>query len=266
MNIKEQIDKELSAVTFSIHLKDGVNEQLKQPKKTKMSFSRAVTVVLTVLLLAGAGVCAGQVFYGKTNVNDVTIPNLDHMAVVENTKLSKRLSDPFDPYSENKSYDFYVKEIDIPLLDTEFAIETPYMHTSLQTDYENFCTINVMNYILGDTKNHEIVDQDTGRCKCSPGEEYYSPIHLKVDMILSQEQYDIGWNVDYLGYYEFVESYISSNGYKVNIIQDTTYKETSSKENIRSEKVAIFVANGIRYTLKGRTSFENMKMIVDSMN
>lgn len=40
---------------------------------------------------------------------------------------------------------------------------------------------------------------------------------LKVDIIINQEQLDIGWNVDYLGYYKYVESYISSNGYKVNI-------------------------------------------------
>lgn len=32
-----------------------------------------------------------------------------------------------------------------------------------------------------------------------------------------------------------------------------------------SEKIAVFVADGIHYTLKGRTSLENIKTIVDSM-
>lgn len=44
---------------------------------------------------------------------------------------------------------------------------------------------------------------------------------LKVAIIINQEQLDIGWNVDYLGYYKYVESYVSSNGYKVNIIEST---------------------------------------------
>ncbi len=73
---------------------------------------------------------------------------------------------------------------------------------------------------------------------------------------------EYGWDIDYLGMYQFKENYISLQGYKVNLLEDTIKNKT---ENYISEKCAIFVADGIRYTLKGRTSFENMKYIVDTM-
>ena len=71
-------------------------------------------------------------------------------------------------------------------------------------------------------------------------------------------------NKDYEGMYEYVESYTSSQGYKVNLIQDTT--DAENDQYYVSEKCAVFVADGIRYTLKGRTSLETMKEIVDSMD
>jgi len=266
MSIKERIDTELSAVTFSEKMKNMVFDQLNEQSRPVRKFSKVVATLLTLFLLAGAGVCAGQVFYSQTYVNDTVIPDLDTMKIIEDINITHRLNDPHDPYYEYFSYDYLAEELGVSLLDSDFAQDQPFMHIDLRTDDENYCDINVMNYILGDTSNHVIVDKDNGRCQCTPGKEFYSPVHLKINMILSQEQYDTGWNVDYLGYYEFVESYISSQGYKVNIIQDTTYKEASDGTDIVSEKCFIFVADGIRYTLKGRTSIENMKEIIDGMH
>ena len=265
MNIKQRLDSELSAITFTSQMKERVQEQVNNSNKSAWSFSKAASIVVAIFLIAGAGVYAGREFYGQTNVNEQTIPDLDNMKIIENVNITNRLSDYFDPESENKSYDFLVDEMGISLLDSDAAIENPYMHISLKTDDEDYCTIKVMNYILGDTKDHVTIRKDEGLCQYTRGEEYHSPIQLKVDIILSQEQYETGWSVDYLGYYEFVESYISTQGYKVNVIQDTTYKEAASDKHIISEKCFIFVADGIRYTLKGRTSIENMKQIVDSM-
>ena len=84
-----------------------------------------------------------------------------------------------------------------------------------------------------------------------------------MDLILSQKQLDQGWDTDYLGFYEYVESYTSKQGYKVNLIQDTTGENES--EDYISEKCAVFVADGIRYTLCGRISMAMIKEIVDSM-
>ena len=62
-----------------------------------------------------------------------------------------------------------------------------------------------------------------------------------------------------------METYTSEQGYTVNLIQDTIDEEKVDAENYISENCAVFVAGGVRYTLKGRTSIENMKMIVDTM-
>lgn len=47
-------------------------------------------------------------------------------------------------------------------------------------------------------------------------------------------------------------------GYKVNLIQDNNGDEKLN-EGVVSEKIAVFVSNGIRYTLKGRVSVDTMK-------
>lgn len=65
-----------------------------------------------------------------------------------------------------------------------------------------------------------------------------------------------------MGYYQFAKEYTSKQGYKVNVLEDTVEDQP---EDYVSEKAAVFVADGIEYTVKGRTSLENIKMIVDSM-
>ena len=57
-----------------------------------------------------------------------------------------------------------------------------------------------------------------------------------------------GWDTDYLGIYEFKENYVSAQGYKVNLIEDTTGED--NVENYVSEKCEVFAANGIQYTLR----------------
>ena len=86
-------------------------------------------------------------------------------------------------------------------------------------------------------------------------------------MILSENQAETGLDKDFLGMYKFQESYISSKGYKVNIVTSTEGESINSESNsIVSEKCAIFVADGVRYTLKGRVSTELLKEILNTMN
>lgn len=49
----------------------------------------------------------------------------------------------------------------------------------------------------------------------------------------------------------------------MNLVEDMT--DEGRTKNYISEKSAIFVVDGVRYTLKGRTSLENIKKIVDTM-
>ena len=39
----------------------------------------------------------------------------------------------------------------------------------------------------------------------------------------------------------------------------------NEEDGVVSEKIAIFVKNGVKYTLSGRVSIEEMKHIVDTM-
>lgn len=51
----------------------------------------------------------------------------------------------------------------------------------------------------------------------------------------------------------------SAQGYKVNII------ESGGEANSKTEKCAVLVADGIRYTLRGRVSIDTIKQIVDTL-
>ena len=63
--------------------------------------------------------------------------------------------------------------------------------------------------------------------------------------------------------YRFAESYTSAQGYKVNLVERTL--ENGDTEDAVLEKNAVFAADGIEYSLRGRVSMETMKLIVDMM-
>ena len=119
--------------------------------------------------------------------------------------------------------------------------------------------------IIGDTSDY-YYDKEIDDYRYVSGEKYYSPVSLKIEVILSQEQAEIGLDTEYMGYYEYVESFRSAQGYQVNLLQDTMAAEAADlPKNFQSEKIAVFVADGVRYTLTGRVSAETMRQIVDSM-
>lgn len=132
----------------------------------------------------------------------------------------------------------------------------------LETDKESAAVIKVENYITGDTSDYSYNTEEEFY-SYTPGIEYKTPITLEAILTLSEEQLEQGLDLEYLGYYEYVESFVLSQGYKGNLIQSTIDPNFDGSD-IVSEKRAVFVANGIRYTLSGRVSVEEMKKIVDS--
>ena len=60
---------------------------------------------------------------------------------------------------------------------------------------------------------------------------------MNVDLILSDEQLENGWDTDYLGMYESIEEFQSAQGYKVNLIQDTNGRKRQIR-NVVSEKIS----------------------------
>ena len=191
-------------------------------------------------------------------VNKKELPQLDNMYIIKLNNLEKAVNKG-EIYNERKIYPDKIMNL---LLYSELANKNPYIIEKVKTDNKNFAILMFENYVTGDTSNYRY-NEEEGFYEYQKGKEYYSPVSLKADIILSENQMNNGWSVDYLGNYQFREQYISKQGYKVNIIESKT--TDSDKENYISEKCAVFVADGIRYTLKGRTSLENIKAIIDTM-
>lgn len=258
-SLKEQINVELHSVTLNDHMK----ERIKKQKKHKHTFfMRYAAAIAAIIMLSGTTVFAGYYLLNKISVNETVLPELDNMEIIDTLSLAAG-SDEYGMTNEQfTDYNALQRKMGISLLDSELAKDDSYIQGKVMTDNKDFAIITIENYILGDTSNFNYL-ADEGWYQYEHGEEYYSPVSLTVDLILSENQLATGWNTDYLGMYEYVESYTSSQGYKVNLIQDTTDEEKVS--GYVSEKCAIFVVDGIRYTLKGRISFDTMRTIVDSM-
>lgn len=260
--IKERLDNDLEKIIFDESLKDQIRKQEVYRKPVyKSPFKYAVAACLFVLVLSTT-VFAAYTINNVTKVNETVLPGLDPMDVVHIT-FPKNLKEENGLYFSNfTDINNFCETTGLHLLKSEFAEDNPYMIGYFETDKESTATIRVKNYIIGDTSNyHYIADEEF--YSYTSGEVYKTPITLQAIIILSEEQLKQGLDSEYLGYYEYVESYISSKGYKVNLIQSTIDDDIDAS-NIVSEKCAIFVADGVQYTLSGRVSTEEMKKIVNS--
>lgn len=257
--VKEKINAELKPLTFTEEMKKAVLNSVGRRRK-HFRARYALTAVL-LIIFAGTTVFAGYHWLNRVNVNETVLPKLDEMSITKLPKLSAEADEYGIVREEFCDYAAAREEWDISLLDSALSADNPYMQGEIRTDRKDYAMIRVKNYIIGDTKNYVCLE-DENRYQYERGEVYASPISLEIDLILSDEQLANGWDQDYLGMYGFAESYRSAQGWQVNLIQDTGGAGT---EDYVSEKCAVFVADGVRYTLKGRVSIETMKKIVDSM-
>ncbi len=225
-------------------------------RRARFKFANVAAAALVLLLIGGTTVYAYYMLTNRTEVNQEELPAIGEMSCIK--------SFDFSNVDEKIIYDDYREFADLAglnLLDSSLSEPNPYMQVRVETDKKDFAIIRVENYILGDTSNYQLVE-DINLYNCDPGEVYYSSISLEADLILSQEQLATGFDMEYLGYYEYVESYVAEDGTKVNMVQGTFGNE---EDGVVSEKIAIFVKNGVKYTLSGRVSIEEMKHIVDTM-
>lgn len=262
--IQTAINSELAVLklddSFYHKLQNRQNKnQIKKPYRT---LAAAVTFCF---ILCSTTVLAAYYIHNKINVNDYTLPELAPMAIVAPQTIPGSVDEYGILEKTYSSYDTLATELQIPLLDSDLAKEHSQMQAKLTTNNQDYMMIQVENYILGDIKQLKPLPEgsDYGY-QYDHDNIYYSPITLELDLILSKEQMDIGLEKDYLGYYEFIESYTSTQGYQVNLSQTNTDPATT-QDDIINKKYAIFVADGIRYTLSGQVSLETMKTIVDTM-
>lgn len=260
MDIKNQIDLELKGIHMNEDLKRKIRN--KAAKRKSYRYISGIAASLAILILGGTTVFGGYYIYNKIMVNEETLPELDPMHPVPTNKLNLQADEYGMIKAKVEDYETIQKELGIDLLNSTLSQNNPYMLGKIKTDNESFAILSFENYILGDTGNYNYLSNED-RYTYDHGEVYYSPISLTVDILLGESRTENGVDRDYLGYYKFKENYVSAQGYKVNLIEDTTGEV--EVENYISRKYAIFVADGIRYTLEGTTSFENLKNIVDSM-
>lgn len=263
-NVKEIVDEELSSIYMTDQLKKKIKQKCNKRSEHRM-ISRMVAT-LAIFLLSGMTVLAGAYVLNNVSINGEVLPELDTMSIVELTNYETGTDEEGYVNKNYSSYDAIQNELNIELLDTEISGENEYALGNVYTDNTDFMIIKLDNYILGDTGNY-VYDSVEGYYQYDKGEVYDTPISLEINIILSEEQLAYGWDTEYLGLYQFVENYISEQGYKVNLLEDTLEASLDVTESTIyvSEKCAVFVADGVQYTLKGRVSEDTMKEIVDSM-
>ena len=258
--MKHTIDQELKDIRMSDALKDKIRSRTSFRKPNRIW--KTAAGLAAVLVLGGATVSAGYHLLNQIQVNDEVLPKLDSMELVR-INTPEAAANEFGTIEKNYgSYSELRNELGITLLDHALSRDHPYMQCHIRTDPKSYAMITVNNFILGDTDNYQLL-KDMDRYSYDHGEVYYSPVSLKIDLILGEEQLAHGWDTDYLGMYHFVEQYESAQGYLVNLVEDTIGEEPPA--DYVSKKIAVFVADGIRYTLTGQVSLDTMKELVDTM-
>lgn len=236
---------------------------LQRGRQKRVHFKYRAAVVFLCFLLGGTSVYAGHIIYNRIYVNEEILPKLQPMEKIETKKLIAAPNGIGDYTKEYSSYRTLCADLGIDLLCSDFAENNPYMIINRRTDNQNWEEIRVMAYILGDIREIVKVDGENFY-SYDAGQKYASPVDLTIEIISGEEQMRIGWDKDYLGMFAFEETYQSCSGYTVNILRDTMIEDKYAGYTPRC--CAIFVADGIRYTLSGQVELETMKEIVDSMH
>lgn len=227
-------------------------------KKSTKKLTIALCMVIFAVVFSST-VYAVKLVNEQSKVNELELPELDSMKI---TKQIKNIEKSIKPQSISKmNYKQIQEQLGVSLLNSELSKDDRYMISDVETDNKDYAIIKCDNYIIGDTSNYSYNEE--GFYSFDEGNLYKSPISLQVDIILSETQLNNVWTTDYLGMYGFVEQFVSEQGYKVNLIEEKN--DGNQPQNFVSKKIAVFVADGIRYTLTGRTTVDNMKQIVNSM-
>ena len=228
-------------------------------KKSTKKLTIALCMVVFAIVFSST-VYAVKLVNEQSKVNELELPELDSMKITK--QIKNRGKTIKSQSTSRKNYKQIQERLGVSLLNSELSKDDKYMISDVETDNKDYAIIKCDNYILGDTSNYSYNEED-GFYSYDEGNLYKSPISLQADIILSETQLNNVWTTDYLGMYGFVEQFVSEQGYKVNLIEEKN--DGNQPQNFVSKKIAVFVADGIRYTLTGRTTVDNMKQIVNSM-
>ncbi len=246
-------------IKFSDYRKKNImNKVNEKNKKSKRIGIKTVALVGILLILGTTTVLGASQIFNSMKVNKKELPSMDPVQIVKvDTSNLEKKDDMYE--TKMTSYSSLQKVLNIKLLNPGKEEQIKNQQIEVYGD-DDWIQIKVQNYIQGDTKNISWNNEEH-IMEYEHGEEFYSPINLELQLVLTDEQAQRGLNDEYLGYYQYETDYISAQGYKVNIL--CTTGETNSPEY--AKRIAVFVAGGIQYKLSGQVSTATMKKVIDSM-
>lgn len=276
-NIKKCIDSGLSGIKLS----PDFPKQLEKRTESGSTFCRPVykirygliMAILCVMLFGTAVFAAGSLLYSKIQVNQESIPDLEPMEVVDIKSVESSVTECGVLEKTYSSIAELEKDLGIGLLNTEFASDSAFTKIIYKKLGGSYHVIDVQEYILGDLSNIQewkgdpIDNTKEGNDEWyvwTQGNIYKTPVDLKIEIITDPSQQEL--DTEYMGYYKYVETFTSEQGYIVNVLQDTVAEgKTDLPEGYTPQTLMIFVADGIRYTLEGHVPVDTLKEIVNSM-
>lgn len=269
--IKKCIDNELRNIKLSPDFITRITEQekpqaqIRQPIR-KMNYS-AATVLLCILLLGTSALAAGSLLYSRISVNQQQIPDLEPMEII-----------PLQPVDGTKrtfsSMEELENELGIKLLGSNLAAENPYIKIFYTKTGDGYNAIDIQEYLTGDLANIREWNGENNTSTTEGNDEWYawtqgniykSPIDLNIVILSDPSQPEL--DTEYMGYFQYVETFTADQGYTVNVLQDTVDEDqlTNMPEDFIPQTRMVFVAGGIQYTLQGHVPIEIMKEVIDSM-
>lgn len=275
-DIKKCIDSGLSGMKLS----PDFIKQTENRAKSGKAFHRpaykirygAIAAVLCVLLFGTAAVAAGSLLYSRIQVNQEAIPDLEPMEIVDIKPIEGTVTEYGGLEKAYNSMEDLENDLGIELLDTEFAAGNAFTKIFYKKLGDGYHEVDVQEYIVGDLinirdwKGEPVDNRKEGNDEWyvwTQGSIYKTPVDLKIEIISDPSQQEL--DTEYMGYYKYIETFTSRQGYTVNVLQDTVAEgRTDLPEGYTPQTVMIFVADGIRYTLEGHVPTETMKEIVDS--
>ena len=221
------------------------------------NFGGEYQIVKAVCVLGGATALAAARLFGM-NVNGRELPPLEPMTMVETADTGG----PADGTEQQaEGLDALSRALGVPFLWAEGARENPYTRVSYQNFGGEYQIVKAKAYLVGDLR--DLVWQDEyDYYSWTAGTVYQTPVDLTLEWVSDEAQQP--FDTDYLGYYAYADTFTSAGGHTVNLLVDTAPGTAGS--GLKPECAAVFVADGVRYTLSGHVTQQTMRAIVDSMS
>ncbi len=251
--IRQAIDTRLAGQ----HLPETVYDALCARPARRSRVRRAAALLAAVCVLGGATALAAARLFGM-NVNGRELPPLEPMTMVETADTGG----PADGTEQQaEGLDALSRALGVPFLWAEGARENPYTRVSYKNFGGEYQIVKAKAYLVGDLR--DLVWQDEyDYYSWTAGTVYQTPVDLTLEWVSDEAQQP--FDTDYLGYYAYADTFTSAGGHTVNLLVDTAPGTAGS--GLKPECAAVFVADGVRYTLSGHVTQQTMRAIVDSMS